>query len=275
MADVDYNYTKTPVAVDRLEQEIQSSAIVIALRHITTLGSGLTITMADTLSGGDETILNGIVTAHTGVLLAIPDPVVTLSGPKDPDGATISRAKVTKAGWHYEPRSLDFATSTFASLYNKTHDTYTIAGGTDYADGSLKFYSTSAELVKGGGESAEAFQARLDTDCVMTIMDWQPYYDMDIIGGSLQVLNPPSTSTYAWVIVAPDLPAIYGGNVPFMAGGWNLSFLEAKGTVSFDGRGVKLIAYDPVYKTNKFRLLIKHSAGEKINIQGIYDHFRA
>lgn len=97
MADVDYNYTKTPVAVDRLEQEIQSSAIVIALRHITTLGSALTITMADTLSGGDETILNGIVTAHTGVLLAIPDPVVTLSGPKDPDGAAISRAKVTKA----------------------------------------------------------------------------------------------------------------------------------------------------------------------------------
>jgi len=92
MANADYNYTKTPVAMDKLEAEIRASAIVTALRYATLLGTdALTVTMANTLSGGDETILNGIVTAHDGVSLAVDEPV-------NLDGRKIMHATPRKRG---------------------------------------------------------------------------------------------------------------------------------------------------------------------------------
>lgn len=76
MANTKYTYTistafSNGVAADRLTQEIQTSAIVIALDHIATSGDDCDIWFKDPLSGGDQTILNGLVAAHSG--LALPD----------------------------------------------------------------------------------------------------------------------------------------------------------------------------------------------------------
>lgn len=54
------------VATDRLTQEIQQSAIVIALDYISTSGDNCDIWFKDALSVGDVTILDGIVAAHSG-----------------------------------------------------------------------------------------------------------------------------------------------------------------------------------------------------------------
>lgn len=54
------------VATDRLSIEIDNSAIVTALDYINTSGDDCDIWFKDTLSGGDETILDGLVAAHTG-----------------------------------------------------------------------------------------------------------------------------------------------------------------------------------------------------------------
>lgn len=70
MAITEYDYTKTPCAVDRLLQEIQLSAIVTAVDHINLLDDQLAIFFVSALSGGDVTILNGLVSAHSGVGLA-------------------------------------------------------------------------------------------------------------------------------------------------------------------------------------------------------------
>lgn len=81
----DYVYTKTPVAVDRLANEIAISAIVTALNNCSTLGAQLTVVMRDTLSAGDETILNEIVSAHAGVPLTIVQPTQPVSVTSQPD----------------------------------------------------------------------------------------------------------------------------------------------------------------------------------------------
>ena len=92
MTDVAYNYTKTPVATDRLKLEIQTSAIVTALRHCVLNGTDdLVVTMAGTLSGGDEDILDAIVDAHDGVSLTVEEPV-------NPDGRKIIHATSRKRG---------------------------------------------------------------------------------------------------------------------------------------------------------------------------------
>lgn len=270
MADIEYDYTKTPVAPDRLELEIRSSSIVTALSYIAVLGSALSIFMKAELSSEDMATLDSIVAAHTGEPLS--DPPV----PKDDDGSPIIKTKTTRTGWHFEPRSLDFYTAKFKSLYNRKHNSAPISDGTDYGDAWLKFFdSTDAELTQAVGESDADFQTRLTANCVKTFMEWQPQYDMDIIGAIVMVKNPPVDPAYLWVLVAPDLTEAQGGSISFISGGWNLAFLPDKSIMYVNGRGVKSIAVDNVYNTNKLRLICKHSVGDQIGIQMIYEHFKA
>ena len=57
------------LALDALKKEIEDSAIVTALDYISVFGDALDIYMKDALSAGDETLLDGVVSAHTGVAL--------------------------------------------------------------------------------------------------------------------------------------------------------------------------------------------------------------
>ena len=72
MTAYDYNLSDFPnnkVSVDRLTQEIQQSAIVTALDHINVNDSLVSIFFKADLSTGDQTILDGIVAAHSGLAL--------------------------------------------------------------------------------------------------------------------------------------------------------------------------------------------------------------
>jgi len=199
--------------------------------------------------------------------------------PRDTDGSPIQRNKYTKTGWHYEPRSLDFTTGVYKSLYNRKHDGNTIADGTDYGDATLKFYTSAGDELtfqETGHESEteEQFQTRLDSDCVKTIMAWQPTHDMDIIGGILMIKDAPTADTYMWTIVAPDIPENLGGSVPHVAGGWNLAYFNSKDKIQVNGRGSKTVVYDPVYNSNKFGTIIKHAAGTNVGVQMVYEFFK-
>lgn len=241
-------------------------------------GTTATLNFDAEVPTGERSTLDGIINAHDGE--STPSvKTVEITGPKDSDGSLILRNKHTKTGWHYEPRSLDFFTSTYKSLYNRKSNNSTIDGGDDYNDASIHFFDSSgSELTyqQTGHESeTEAqFQARLDTGCVLTHMDWQPTYDMDIIGGVMMVKDAPASRAYMWTIVAPDIPENLGGSVPHVAGGWNLEFFDSKDKIQIDGRGIKTIAYDPVFNSNKFRTIVKHSAGVKIGVQIIYENFK-
>lgn len=192
------------------------------------------------------------------------------------NGVPLARTVVTKTGWHFEPRCIVFTSSKAGSLHNHKADGFSIETCTAFTDAVLKFYkSDGTQLTKGGEETDEEFQGRLDTDCTCTLMDWQPQYDMEILRGRSAILDAVSNPSYAYVHVAPDLPEIYGGNVPFMNGGLDLRFLDPRQVVTFDGAGSKFIAYDPVYNTNKFRLKRLHGAGEKITFQVVFEHFKA
>jgi len=69
MSDIEYDYTKTPVAINALTQQIATSGISTSLDYITTYGSALSIFFTGTLSTGDKTTLDSVVAAHNGVAL--------------------------------------------------------------------------------------------------------------------------------------------------------------------------------------------------------------
>lgn len=82
----DYTFTKTPVAIDSLEDAIRKSAIVTAYDHTIFNGpNSLTCTFKDTLSAGDETLLGTIVAAHNGVPLPTTPVVLDVAVQSIPD----------------------------------------------------------------------------------------------------------------------------------------------------------------------------------------------
>jgi hypothetical protein len=75
-----------------LKEEIGQSSIITALDYITALGDVLDIYMKDVLSEGDETTLDGVVSAHTGVPLEGEPQIVDLST-KTPGGKSLIAVK--------------------------------------------------------------------------------------------------------------------------------------------------------------------------------------
>jgi len=82
MAQTKYTYSivadtlNSIVDIPALSEQVSKSAIIIAIDYINRFGDVLDIYMKDALSGGDETLLNGVVAAHTGVGIAgDPSPV--------------------------------------------------------------------------------------------------------------------------------------------------------------------------------------------------------
>jgi hypothetical protein len=67
---VEYDYTKTPCAIDRLQQEIQTSNIATALDHVSLLDTALSIFFVSILSDADKATLDTLVTNHSGIGLA-------------------------------------------------------------------------------------------------------------------------------------------------------------------------------------------------------------
>lgn len=79
-----YPFTKA-VQTLQLENEIKASAIVTAIQSIVLNGvDGLVVSFKDALSGGDETILNNLVSAHVPVAIVIAPEVVQVSSLPEP-----------------------------------------------------------------------------------------------------------------------------------------------------------------------------------------------
>lgn len=73
-----YNFTKS-TDIPRLSKEIQDSSIVTIVDHMTLTGTSLAILFKDVLSQADETTLNGLITAHSGLPLPNPTPIISVA----------------------------------------------------------------------------------------------------------------------------------------------------------------------------------------------------
>ena len=182
--------------------------------------------------------------------------------PVDSDNMIIARNKVTKTGWTFNRANIKFETSSKDSLRFKSVDLVDLPGAT------LKFFNAS-----GTDITAEA-QGVLDSDCVLTQVDFEPPYDNEIIAGSLVLFDEPVNDMWLWVIGVPDIPAAYGGSKEFVTEE-ALHMLGPKQILEADGRASKPLSYSATYHTNKIRAIIRHAAGEKVRMQMTYQQFKA
>lgn len=127
-----YSYTKSPISLDRLAQEIQTSSIVTALDHMNYFGSALDIFFKAVLSDDDKSILDGIVTNHGGTPL-----------PSGPQSVVIS-APIAVAS---TPAALPFAQPTHRTKRDATPDIVTVPVNTPTP---IDFQMTVERYVSGG-----------------------------------------------------------------------------------------------------------------------------
>jgi hypothetical protein len=183
--------------------------------------------------------------------------------PMDVDGSPLYRMKITKTGWHYQVHSMEFTTSKLNSVYDKN------SAETSFGFHTLKFYKAD------GSEITSGVQADLDAYCVKTIIDWEPAFDVELIGGTLYQSAIPTTNIRMWVTALPDIPVAYGGSVPFVTGGLNLKLMELGRVLDIDGKTPKLLPYSATNHTNKMRIILTHDAGVQHDLLMMYKLFRA
>lgn len=181
----------------------------------------------------------------------------------DTDGASIVRIKAAKRGWSFWSIPIEIVSSTLgASLFCQDN------GGNNISWITAKIYDgNNAEITTAG-----LLNANLNT-CVKTIVDFEPTFNYEIIGGSLRINSNPTQDVRLWIVAAPDIPAGSGGSKEF-ASGINVKFLAADNSWDIDGRVSKSVTYDPVYHSGKIRLIIKHPAGLQVNLMFIAQIYR-
>lgn len=178
--------------------------------------------------------------------------------PRDADNAKMFRLKQAKKGATYQARFIHIETSVLSSLVNLDAD------GNDIGDGTLKFYKDD-----NGSMVEITTQAELDTDCICTVLDWEPSYDYELIGGQAFSLSKPTDDYRMYCIGVPDVPANLGGSKA-MINNANFRFHDH---YKIDGRTSKVMVYDATYHTNKMRKVIHHPAGGKLKFQILFEHY--
>jgi hypothetical protein len=177
----------------------------------------------------------------------------------DSDGAHMSRIKVAPSGWNFQLRGVEFDTSTLDSVYNRD------ANDVALTDTTLNMYDAAGALITE--------QSVADTDCVKTVIDIEPPYDIYIAGGKIKFVTTPTENVRIAVIGVPDVPAAYGGNKHFVQN-INLKFIAAVDGVNADGRAAKWLQYSATYHTNKIRFIVHHPAGHKMSIEIILEVYK-
>lgn len=202
----------------------------------------------------------------TDVVGTVAQQIAALQGqnirPVDTDGAQIVRLKAAKAGWAFRALGVEFTTAALDSLYCEDYTGATIPFVT------CKYYNSSDTEVTTPG----LLGANLAT-IVKTVVDIEPTYDYEIIGGSLRLLSTISDDCRLWIVAAPDIPAAYGGSRE-MASGVNLRYISSTEAFTVDGRVTKYMTYSATTHQGKLRFIFKHAAGLQATIMFLLDHYK-
>lgn len=187
----------------------------------------------------------------------------------DTDGAQIVRNKAAKKGWTFCSMPIEIATSRLQSgNTDATDDMY----AKDYLGNARTFithkiYDNSDVEITAPG----LLGANYNT-AVKSVIDFEPPYDYEVIGGDIRTLSAINADIRLWLIAVPDIAAPTGSKE--MGGGINLRYLSPGNVWEVDGRVTKFATYNASFHTNKIRLLLKYAAGTHENLQVIIQLYK-
>jgi hypothetical protein len=181
----------------------------------------------------------------------------------DVEEAQLARLKYAPLGWAYQAHMMEITTSKIGGIYSEDKD------GNPIGFATMKFYNSA------GIEITSGLQADLDASCVHTKVIWEPSHSIEIISGSVKILNSTSENIRLWATAAPHIPEASGGKKRFLNGGLNFKFMNAKEAIRTDGRSSKHIAHDPVNFSHRWDYDIKHPIGVKFELQLLVEFYKS
>lgn len=211
------------------------------------IGSGIAVVAKDDSGSNDITDVSSAISYLKNDLVQY-----------DSDGALLSRKKVAPTGWSYHMQGVEFSTSKLNSIVNKDMN------GNNLNFANIKLYDVNDnEITDVAGEGL----------AVKTVIDWEPTFDIELVGGSLKMEQTTTEDIYVYCIGVPDVPVQYGGSKNFISC-INMKFINAHDEVKADGRTSKKLLYDAVNHTNKMRLILTHGAGISCTFMMVFEMFR-
>lgn len=122
----------------------------------------------------------------------------------------------------------------------------------DYGDAVYKMIAIDGSGVRS--------VTTVEAECKETWIEVEPLFDYEVCGGAIDVPSTLTGDENAWevhVVAVPDVPAIYGGTIHFIA---NPRVKFKKGTgLSIDAQmNPSELKYSATNHTNKLRIIIKH-----------------
>ena len=183
---------------------------------------------------------------------------------RSPDGRAITRNTTANRMTNFKLRAISFYT---ADLEDGVHNWNPVTDA-DYGDITVKLYQAD------GTEITDAADEGLATK---TVLDWEPTYNYEIIGGFVdipQVLKGGVTDAwYLSAIGVPHYPPAYYGSIDFISE-VNLEAVTTEKVIS-DGRAISYMPYNlnGAPHTNLMRFILKHPAGDKKRFQLYVEHY--
>jgi hypothetical protein len=249
-------------------QEIQSSAYYLLESQEESKWANNGKVLSDVSSGdlivSSENNSSGHITDVVEAINYLRNIVVEV----DEEGRQITKIAAAKKGTTYLAHFFEFETSKDGSLeckdWQNNNDTSL----------SIKFFDVNGTEITSKGNYL-TLQLRLDVECVRTEVLFKPSYSFELIGGTLKLAAGCAQDCRVWVIAGAVELGVYG--VKEFVRNMNLKFLGADETMHTDGRASKFMAKDTdgvPYQTNQIKMIIRHSAGYKLNIMMDYEYFR-
>lgn len=268
------DFPNDQVDPSRLEREIRASSITTALDYINTSGDDCDLWFKASLDSGEVATLDGLVAAHSGERLPDSPQLMAFAkadgtpAPAAPDGRPDIRVTTAKRTTNFNLRAMSFTTSKANSIHN-------INPVTDADWGDFTMALKKWDATENGG--AGGWVTATDDDAEKTVLDWEPHYNFEIIGGYLDLPTAlKDGTTDQWFLACigvPDYAPAYGGQVPYIS---EIN-LEAVTTskVTSDGRAISYLAYNygGAPHTNRLRFIVKHPAGAQKRFQLYVEHY--
>lgn len=185
--------------------------------------------------------------------------------PRADDGRLTIRVTTAKKTKNFKLRAVSF----YSSKANSQRSFNPIADA-DYGDVTL--------TLKKWDSGTSTWVAATDSDATKTIVDWDPTYAYEIIGGWVDLPSDlKDGTTDAWFLACVGVPdyAVYGLAVDFVSE-VNLEAVTTQ-KVNSDGRATQYlsptIAGGVNYHTNRLRWIVKHPAGLQKRFQIFVETF--
>lgn len=192
---------------------------------------------------------------------------------RDEDGNQIIRVMIAENSSKYKAKVFSFISSKHDSIFCKNRLNETIP------EIFLHFYNNSDEelVFQGSGyetETEEQFQTRLISGCVKTICYVEQSSTFWLRGAEFRVKAIPTESVYLYATMAAHIPQEYGGDIRFIDGGFDLSYLtEQHNFVSFDGGAATKVTYDSNYYSHRLYVQLIHPVGFQLGIQAKIENY--